>query len=458
MAEHSALAVGGSVDRRSPEQASGGRGGERSALRAARWKRLSGELFWIVSGQAAGAVGSLVGVRILTGNLAPASYGELALGMTVVILLHQALIAPLGQATLRLYAPSVDAGAFPKFIATVCQLQLKASLVAVAAGVPAALYMRAGSHRHYFGLILLALAISLVAGANATLDAVQTAARRRSVVALHQSASQWARPLGAWLLIGLIGPTSAAALSGYLAASCAVLVSQVRQFRRHFPGDLPGTAAPNAEYTRRFLAYAWPFSAWGLFTALQLSSDRWILSLLLDNRSVGIYTAAYQLGFSPLVMLSGAASVFIAPVLFSRAGDGSSPGRVEAALRLNRQLLRLAAVASGLAALGVYLLRHRVVRLMCGPGYEEAGQYLPWLVVAAGLFACGQIASHAMLIRRDTKALLVPKIGTGILACALYALGARAAGVYGVVAANIGFALVYSLWIMRLADRRETSL
>jgi O-antigen/teichoic acid export membrane protein len=383
--------------------------------------------------------------------MTPASYGELALGMTVVTIIQQALTGPLAQSTLRLYAPAVDAGALPKFMATVRHLQVKASVAAVAVGLPAAFCMRAGS-RHYFALILLALAISLVSGANGTLDSVQTAARHRPVVALHQAASQWARPLGACLLINSLGSGSVAALAGYLAASCAVLVSQVSQFRRHFPVDWRATVPPDPEYVRQFLNYAWPFSAWGLFTALQLSSDRWILSLSLDNRSVGIYTAASQLGFSPLVMLSGAAGVFILPVLFSRAGDGSDPDRVETALRLNRQLLRLAGVASGLAALGTYLLRDRLVRLMCGPRYEEAGRYLPGLVIAAGLFDCGQIASQAMLIRRDSKALVVPKIATGILAFTLYILGARTAGVYGVVAANVAFALIYCLWIIRLAN------
>jgi O-antigen/teichoic acid export membrane protein len=423
----------------------------------ARWKRISRELFWIIFGQALGAVGGLAGVRILTGRLAPTAYGELALGMTVVTVVQQVLTGPLGQATLRLYAPSVDAGEFSKFMAAVRQLQVKASVAAITVGVPIAFYMRADPHRQYFALILISLAISVVAGANGTLDALQTAARHRSVVALHQAATQWARPLCAWLLIALIGSSSATALTGYLAASCAVLISQLNQFRRHFPGDL-GTTGRDPEYVRQFLTYAWPFSAWGVFTALQLGSDRWVLSLSLDNRSVGIYTAAYQLGFSPIVMLATTATVFIAPVLFSRAGDGSDAGRVESALKLNRQLLCLAGAASVLIALATYLLRTRLVGLMFGRGYQEAGQYLPWLVVAAGLFACGQITSHAMLIRRRTKAMIAPKIGTGILALLFYIIGARVAGIYGVVAANIGFALVYCLWIMRLAACREPSV
>jgi lipopolysaccharide exporter len=419
----------------------------------ARWKRLSHEVFWIAFGLTAGSIGTLVGVRILTGRLGPASYGELALGMTVVTVAQQTLTGPLAQAALRLYAPSAEAGTVPHFMATVRRLQLNISLAIVAVGISVAVYMRASSHRNYFALALLALALSVISGANGTLDSLQTAARHRSVVALHQAATQWSRPLAALLLIALLGARSAVALTGYLAASSVVMVSQVSQFRRRFPASISGVSPQDAACVRQFLKYAWPFSAWGLFTALQLSSDRWILSLSLDNRSVGIYTAATQLGFAPLITLSAAASAFLTPVMFSRTGDGTDPRRVASALSLNRQLLYLAAASSSLTALGTYLIRDRLVAILCGPGYQEVGQYLPWLMIAAGFFISGQIASHAMLIRCETHRLLAPKIVTGILTVAVYIVGARVAGINGVVTANIGVAFIYCLWILYLAAR-----
>lgn len=424
-----------------------------SQQKNAKYRRISWELLWIILGQAIGAVGSLVGVRILTGRLSPDSYGQLALGMTIVTIVQQVLTGPLGQATLRQYAPSVDAGDLPLFFTTVRHLQANVTIAAIAVGLPAAIYVGATLNRTYFALILLALGISIVSGANGSLDSVQTAARHRSVVALHQAATQWARPLAAWLLFGVIGASGASALTGYLMASCAVLISQLWQFQRHFPGELLENSVRDLDYAREFLAYAWPFSAWGLFTALQLVSDRWVLSLSLDNRSVGIYAAASQLGFAPIMMLSTASSVFICPVLFSRAGDGSDPVRVNDALWLNRRLVWLTAVGSSLVAFATYLLRDTLVRLLCGARYGEVSKYLPWLVVAAGLFACGQVSTHALLIYRHTKALIVPKITTGVLALLLYLAGARVAGVYGVVAANIGWTLVYYLWVTLIASR-----
>ena len=45
--------------------------------------------------QAAAVAGALIGVRVLTGILPPAQYGELALGLTIATLVNQVIMAPL---------------------------------------------------------------------------------------------------------------------------------------------------------------------------------------------------------------------------------------------------------------------------------------------------------------------------------------------------------------------------
>jgi O-antigen/teichoic acid export membrane protein len=62
-----------------------------------RFRRLSKEGLWIVTGQVATIAGSLVGVRILTGLMTSRQYGELALGMTIATLVNQVILGPLGN-------------------------------------------------------------------------------------------------------------------------------------------------------------------------------------------------------------------------------------------------------------------------------------------------------------------------------------------------------------------------
>jgi len=54
-------------------------------------------------------------VRVLTGLLTSAEYGELALGMTLAILVGQTLFGPLGQGATRFYAPAVEKSALNVF-------------------------------------------------------------------------------------------------------------------------------------------------------------------------------------------------------------------------------------------------------------------------------------------------------------------------------------------------------
>ena len=71
---------------------------------SARSRRVSIEGSWILIGQGAAVLGSIVGVRVMTGLLNPAAYGELALGMTAATLVNQTILGPLLNGVSRFYA------------------------------------------------------------------------------------------------------------------------------------------------------------------------------------------------------------------------------------------------------------------------------------------------------------------------------------------------------------------
>lgn len=69
-----------------------------------RIQRLSKEGGWIVLGQVAVVVGSLVMMRMLTEYLTPGQYGELALGLTVAILGNQVVMGGVVNGIGRYYS------------------------------------------------------------------------------------------------------------------------------------------------------------------------------------------------------------------------------------------------------------------------------------------------------------------------------------------------------------------
>ncbi|HNX69102.1 MAG TPA: hypothetical protein PKI45_06425, partial [Candidatus Omnitrophota bacterium] len=62
------------------------------SFRSERFRRLFREGSWVVFGQFIAVMGSLLGVRILTGLMNPSVYGELALGLTVAVLIGQIIM------------------------------------------------------------------------------------------------------------------------------------------------------------------------------------------------------------------------------------------------------------------------------------------------------------------------------------------------------------------------------
>ena len=78
-------------------------------INSARFHRLGRELIWISLGQGLATLGALVGVRLLTSVLNPTIYGQLALAMTLALLVNQMLLGPLSGAALRFYAPAHEA-------------------------------------------------------------------------------------------------------------------------------------------------------------------------------------------------------------------------------------------------------------------------------------------------------------------------------------------------------------
>src|SRR5439155_23990103 len=128
-----------------------------------------------------------------------------------------------------------------------------------------------------------AVLLSLLSGYSAALDGMQNAARQRVVVAWHDGVTIWLRFLIAVALVAVLGRSSAAAMLGYAVASALVLASQGLFFRSKILSFRPDTEYATRDamlsWERRMQSYAWPYSTWGLFTWLQMNSDRWGLQV-----------------------------------------------------------------------------------------------------------------------------------------------------------------------------------
>lgn len=417
-------------------------------------KRWGKELFFVGLGQALAAIGALVGVRLLTDVLSPSLYGQLALAMTLFTLIQQLLVGPFAGAFTRLYTVAFENNEVPSYLQSIFWLMGQFGLLILAIGAVVVIVMEISGQGNLVLLAVATILFTLIAGINILLDGIQTAARHRIVVAWHQSISIWLRFLGAIFLISLLSASSQVAMAGYAISALFVLASQTYFFKLSISKDINFRAlamrAVRGKWVDKIYTYASPSITWGIFTWAQMTSDRWALQAFTSTQVVGYYSALYQIGYYPIILLSTVISQFISPILFHQVGEATDPVRWRKAKRLVGWLV-LASSAGTLTLFGItYLLHKPIFGLLVGDEYRVVSSYLPWLTLSAGLFTIGQITSLLIMTTLNPKRLLLPKIITAVAGVLLNFLGAMWFGLPGIVFASIIFSVAYLVWVVFL--------
>ena len=399
-------------------------------------------------------VGGIVGVRLITSFLDPATYGELALAMTIVGLISQVLMKPVAQSSLRYFSPAYNNDQLKTYLRSIVKiLGILSVAVLMFAVIASALAMAAG-YVTWPALLLLASIFAVVQGINSSLTGMQNAARHRVIVALHRSLFQWLRFLLAIIFIQIIGRSSIPAISGYIIAALLVFGSQFLFFRRRILNRASATPIkrsdpiqPKIDFSKNLVSYAWPLAVLGIFTWGQLATSRWALELFTGTYEVGLYSVLFQLGYYPLTLVTTVTAQLIAPILFGAAGLALSQVQRRRAHVSNVWVFGAMIALTLMMALFAFVFHDALFRLFAAPEYGTVSYLLAFMVIAGGVFSSAQIGSMIFMTDFNTKALLIPIVGSASLGILLNFVGARWLGLNGVVAANVAFSLIFLLWI-----------
>lgn len=408
---------------------------------------------WIIAGQALALSGALIGIRLLTELLAPAEYGNLALGMTIATLANQFVLGPLGNAVTRFYAPSIEAGDLGGYLRTVRRMTATASgIIGILLACSIAGLLAAG-YGEWVGIVTAALVFAILSGSNAIIGSMQVAARRRSIVAFHQGLDAWLRPLVAAGLIVWLGATGAVAMWGFLFGTLLLLGSQFWFFSRSLPDQLVASNQQHA-WQRKMWELSWPIATFGAFTALQLASDRWALALFSTSVDVGLYAVLSQLGNYPISLVAGMASQFLAPILFQRAGDATDRVRNQGVSILSWRLTMVTLGVTVIAFCTALMFHREMFRIFVAPEYASVSDSLPWMLLAAGIFSAGQVIALNLISQMNTRVMMFPKIVTALMGILFNMMGAYWYGAKGVVFASLLFSITFFLWMAVLSSRQ----
>ncbi len=411
-----------------------------------RIQRLLSESAWIVIGQIAVVAGSLVLVRVLTEHLDPTQYGQLALALTLGTLIGQVAFSGAMPGIMRYYAIAVEKGEASEYLQAARRMMGYGTLVALGFSV----LLLSGLHLFGKGdmLVLAAMTIifTILGNLNTTQSMIQNAARQRKIVAFHGSLDAWLRVVLAAALLAWLGGVAELVLVAYITSLLLVLASQAIFIRRLIPLQA-SRSAESTTWDTQIWQYSKPFVYFNIFTWIQASSDRWALDNFTSAHEVGLYAVLLQLGFTPIGIVTGLMITLIGPILFQRSGNADDPYRNANVHKRSWQITATALLFTLLACLLAYFLHGWIFRILVADQYHSVSYLLPWMILAGGLFAAGQMLSLKLMSDLNTRALVWPKIVTSLLGAVLSFSGAYFAGLPGVVYAAVSFSILQLLWL-----------
>lgn len=377
--------------------------------------RAGTEAGWVAAGQFAAFLGGFATIKILTSQLGPDAYGQLALGISIAGVLHMFLYGPIEQTALRFVSVYREREQLGLLFRVLGRFHAYAALL-VGAGLVcavAASQMLVGWGWGF--LILTALALGLAGGINTTLASLQSAFRRRATVALFQVSDVWLRLLLACAGLAWFGISANIALLGFCLATSATAAVQLLWTWHNPPvpvAQLQGHAVGDGAEQRamaELAIYGRPYIAFAAFAWLSAYSDRWMILTFLDDRSVGIYAALFQIANAPIALIIGFSNLYLVPLIFDRAGAAGTKDQI----RSSASLLRLTVLIHLVILIGIIAVTavfgEWIVRLLTSETFSQYASHLWLICLGISLSSIGQLLIVKGLAHGQTQQYILPK-------------------------------------------------
>lgn len=440
-------------------------------------RRLIGEGVWVALGQLAAAMGTLLGVRILTEILPPHVFGELVLLTGIGALLLGLTAAPLMQAVLRYYpeAKATNSVAVLRMVVMrhARRLMLVIGLVCLGGGL---VYGRMAVVSPWLGLLLMVLlAVELLRQVEVTLF---SAARRQKPTAIWLAAEAWIRPALAWVAVMLTGTTATASLSGYVAASLIIFAvfalgtdrEGLQKAENDSKNDAThcGSGTQTIDSMEQFaqkerhlsdalIRYALPLLPLGLIGWITGQADRYLIGGMFGIEQAGLYAAIYGTVSRPFIMAGGVLEALVRPVYYETV-LANDPVRE----RLILHAWILAAMGAALTGFVVFSLwNEEIASALLAQPYRANAALMPWIAAGYGLLLIAQVFVRVCYAHKDTKAVLATETIGCVFALTITIATLRHFGMAGAayaVPVYFSFQLAVAVILARRADKRSRSV
>lgn len=408
-------------------------------------RRLLGEGAWVAIGTLGAALGTLVGMRLLTEFVPPGVYGNVSLLMGLLTLGTNLFCTPQMQAAQRFYPELCRQGQLARLRATLARGLTRSTALLAGIFVFAGMVLALLTDVSASWFLVLAALLGIEAARSLEINLL-TAARRQKAYGVWRTAENWTRPIIAVVVVSALGATPQVVLGSYFVASTGLYLLARAVLRPE-----GGAAAPDGALGREIRQYALPLVPLALVAWTHSLGDRYILAQLVDLRSVGLYAAIYSLMSAAFNLPLGILMVTLRPVYF----DAVSARDRHSEERVFRTWIRTAIVLCALGIVGVAVLDDLLLALFLAEDYRGAPPIMPVLATGFSLMALSQIYNTTSLAYKKSRNVLYSESGAALMAVASGIPLIAWFGLWGAAAATAMAYLVQAALAYGLAKRRR---
>lgn len=424
---------------------------EKKLIKWPRYFRLAKESGFLGISQVVSVLGAFGLVRVLSEYLSPTEYGELGLWLTAASLMNQVVTGGIQNAIGRFYAISIEKKDVYGYFYASSQLLLYASIIVIGIGIVSILvFVFLGCERWILAVVAIII-FSLLSSYRTALCGIQNADRQRGIAAFLGVMDSTLKILVVFLTLKWFGVSTVHVLSAYVVCAIVGIVVQIfflyrELFRRGILVKL--TQSSGYPWLQEMWAFSWPFATWGIFSWLQQSAPRWALELFANTADVGYFSILSQLGYTPIQIVINFILSLSMPVLFSRVGDASCPLRIKNSFKLTKNLVLLGLTLTIVSACVTFFFHALIFQWCVSPEYASVSFYLPWVVLAGGLFAVAQVYMAQLMVLMLPKLTIAANIGSCIVGCFAAYIGSWLFLLPGAIAGLLAYAVIYLIWMV----------
>lgn len=397
-------------------------------------------------------LGGFFGIKLLTNIMSLESYGQLALGLTIVGLISMFLYGPIANSILRFYSISKEQNNLSAFYHAVKKIHLKYAGIFLLIGLAVLILSSNFTNGEWSVFLFFTLLFAILNGINDSLTSLNSASRQRKVVALHQAADLWMRPIFAGLFVYIFIDTGYLAILGFFLASLTAGLSRLYFFIRSAKVDLGNSQDLSPEIKKKSFdslnSYAKSFSVIAIFGAVVVYSDKWMILEVISAKEVGIYAAIYQIASAPIIMLTGVVSQLMVPIIFEKAGSMNSVFQIQRSRKILFNTAIVFSILIFIAVLLAFYFGHQIICLLTTAQIAQYSQILWILVASIGLSALADLLAVSGFKKNIPQAYIPAKAIQAVFFLILGYLSVKSYGVIGIAVAGLSASFIFIVLVI----------